>query len=481
MLQIPCIFVLITSLRSLVMSTVSLESIFKWWYCIVHITVLLLLKMDGLVELQRRVVRKVYLITYARARENLCASREAFAQMVIEAFDFPNGIVNLLHWVVCREPHEGGGHHYHMAVCLSDNKRWGPAKRALERRGVIVHFQDRDSICNYVGAYIYVCKSDRDVLHSDPHPDLSNVVQYRTANASAANRRNAKKEASKKLTNLNVLLIIRSKGIKDETALHALAEENFDQGHTGLMEYLANTPERKYKELISKAWKIAESRATLQRQQTDRMGKIWNAVNQQCIDECGTNTVWLEMARTVLTNNQINAYVFAAALRQLLKNGREKGSNILITGPCDCAKTFVLRPLTKIFKCFTNPSSGTYAFVGIQNKEVAFLNDLRYNTLMLPWQDFLNLLEGMEVHIPTPKTHYAEDIELESDIPFFATSIGPIQFSGQSSDPVGEDAMMATRWHEFKFTHSIPKSEQVKFPPCPRCFAELVLMGSDLD
>ena len=155
----------------------------------VHIALLVFTKMDGLVELGRRVVRKVYLITYSRACEDLCASREAFAEMVIEAFNFSNGIANLLHWVVCREPHEGGGHHYHMAVCLSANKRWGPAKRALAQRGVNVHFQDRANICNYVGAYIYVCKSDRDVVHSDPHPDLSNVVQYRTANASAANRR----------------------------------------------------------------------------------------------------------------------------------------------------------------------------------------------------------------------------------------------------------------------------------------------------
>lgn len=58
-----------------------------------------------------------------------------------------------------------------------------------------------------------------------------------------------------------------------------------------------------------------------------------------------------------------------------------------------------------------------------------------------------NLLEGMEVHMPTPKTRFAEDIELsaDTDIPFFATSIAPITFSGKSSDPVGEDVMMATR------------------------------------
>ena len=207
--------------------------------------------MENLVELQPRVVRKVYLVTYARASEDLCATRDEFARMVIEAFDFNNGAPRLLHWVVCREPHEGGGFHYHMAICLSQNKRWGPAKRRLrENNGFVVHFQDRLNVCNYIGAYIYVCKSDRSVLHSDPHPDLENVVQFRTANASAANRRgrNAKKpQKKKKLTNLNVMQIIKAKGIKDDIALLALADDNFDQGHTALMEFIANTPEQKYK------------------------------------------------------------------------------------------------------------------------------------------------------------------------------------------------------------------------------------------
>ena len=36
-------------------------------------------------------------------------------------------------------------------------------------------------------------------------------------------------------------------------------------------------------------------------------------------------------------------------------------------------------------------------------------------------------------------------------------------------------------WREFKFTHSIPVTEQVKFLPCPRCFSELVTMGMELD
>ena len=439
--------------------------------------------MEYLRDLGNRVVRKVYLITYSRADADLCGTREDFAEMVLAAFRFDRGAVRALHWAVCKEPHEGGGFYFHMCICLSNNKRWLPAKRALAERGIEVQFQERTDVFNYVGAYIYVCKTDRNVLHSNPHPDLSNVTQFRTAAASVSNRRRGRnaKQKKEKLTNLNVMQIVRAKGIKDDTSLLALAEENFEQGHTALMEFVANSTEKKYKELIAKVWKIADARGTLQRLQTTRMQKITAALLNPCIQQCGDDKTWLQMGKEVLQKNNINAYVFADAVRNLLRSGREKGKNILLTGPRDCAKTFLLRPLTKIFHSFTNPSSGTYAFVGIQNKEVAFLNDLRYNTLMLPWQDFLNLLEGMEVHIPTPKTHFSEDIELESDIPFFATSIGPITFTGKSSDPAGEDAMMESRWREFKLTHSIPKAEQTNFSPCARCFAELILMGSDLD
>ena len=143
--------------------------------------------MENLRELGIRVVRKVYLVTYSQADENICNTRDAFSNLVIAAFSFNTGPVRLLHWAVCKEPHDAGGFHFHMCMSLSNNKRWGPAKRALAAQGVVVHFQERYDVCHYVGVYIYVCKSDRNVLHSNPHLDLSNVARYRTAAASAAN------------------------------------------------------------------------------------------------------------------------------------------------------------------------------------------------------------------------------------------------------------------------------------------------------
>ena len=120
-----------------------------------------------------------------------------------------------------------------------------------------------------------MCKSDREVLHSNPHPDLSNVTQFRTTSASAAIRRRGNTsnghQKNKKLSNLNVMQIIRSKGIKDDSGLLNLAEENFNQGHTALMEFIVNTPEKRYKELISKVWKVAGAARKLERLQSTRM------------------------------------------------------------------------------------------------------------------------------------------------------------------------------------------------------------------
>ena len=64
--------------------------------------------MEGIRDLNARNVRKVYLITYARVDRNLCDTREDFATKVITAFNFQQGLPRLLHWVVCKEPHEGG-------------------------------------------------------------------------------------------------------------------------------------------------------------------------------------------------------------------------------------------------------------------------------------------------------------------------------------------------------------------------------------
>ena len=132
------------------------------------------------------------------------------------------------------------------------------------------------------------------------------------------------------------------------------------------------------------------------------------------------------MAKEILCNNKINAYVFAEAICTLLKLGQGKNCNILLVGPANCGKTFVLNPLTEIYDTFLNPSSSKYAFIGAENKELIFLNDLRWSQEMIPWQEFLNLLKGQSVHLSALKTHYARAILITDNVSIFAASIAPI-------------------------------------------------------
>ena len=125
--------------------------------------------------------------------------------------------------------------------------------------------------------------------------------------------------------------------------------------------------------------------------------------------DCVCDRQYRHCAAEILDDNSIDKAEFKEAVTKALSEGRKKGNNIMLIGPANCGKTFILSPLREIFKCFVSPASGTFAWVGAEKADVIFLNDLRWNERLMPWSDFLNLLQGLPVHLQAPKTHYAED------------------------------------------------------------------------
>ena len=99
---------------------------------------------------------------------------------------------------------------------------------------------------------------------------------------------------------------------------------------------------------------------------------------------------------------------------------------------------------------------------------------------MIPWSDFLKLLEGQTINSAAPKTHFAQDIILSGDKQIFATSIEMVQFSGKSNYLQGENAMMAARWKELKFKAPIPIEKQKNLESCARCYSELIFTGAEI-
>ena len=107
-------------------------------------------------------------------------------------------------------------------------------------------------------------------------------------------------------------------------------------------------------------------------------------------------------------------------------------------------------------------------------------NDLRWTPEMIPWSDFLNLLEGQSLHLAAPKTNSAQEIMLSGDIPIFAASIKMVHFVDKSNHVQVENAMMAARWKEVKFKAPIPIERQKNLESCALCFPELIFTDVEI-
>ena len=139
------------------------------------------------------------------------------------------------------------------------------------------------------------------------------------------------------------------------------------------------------------------------------------------------------------------------------------------------SKHSFLTPYMLFINTFLSPATCSYAWLGVEDKEGIVLNDFRYTTAILPWNDMLLLLEGHIVHYAAPNTTYARDIEFTSDTPVFATSKSPIFFIKGSSIDERETEIMDVRWRKFHFFHQIPISSQKTVTPCSTWFAHLML------
>ena len=176
-----------------------------------------------------------------------------------------------------------------------------------------------------------------------------------------------------------------------------------------------------------------------------------------------------------LQQNDISVEKIRSGVKKLLQKGCGKYRNILIIGPAICGRTFLLKPLSLVYRSFINPGTSTFVWIGGEQTELRILNNFRWGPQVIPWHDLLFLLEGEPVHLPGPKTHYAQDILLTSHTPILATSSSELQFVKHGLICDTETEIMKVRWKAFKFHHRISESRQRSISSCARCFAQLGL------
>ncbi|KAJ8034124.1 hypothetical protein HOLleu_20838 [Holothuria leucospilota] len=184
---------------------------------------------------------------------------------------------------------------------------------------------------------------------------------------------------------------------------------------------------------------------------------------------------WVTLAKDIIKRNDIARSKFAKAVWELLEKDRGKYRNILITGPANCGKTFILLPITVICQAFSNPANSTFAWVGAEKAEVIIRNDFRCRPELIAWLALLLMLEGGLVHLPTPKTHFSKDMTLAGMTPIFATSKEALLFIKGGAIEERETEMMSVRLDEFTFRSQIPATEQECVSPCGHCFSFFII------
>lgn len=93
--------------------------------------------------------------------------------------------------------------------------------------------------------------------------------------------------------------------------------------------------------------------------------------------ECSCNR--LNCAKDILTKNNIDYNTFGVGLQTTFEQGRERHVNIILHGPADCGKTFLLKHFCKLLpNVFMNLVSSNFGWLGREIVSLTFLNGLRW-------------------------------------------------------------------------------------------------------
>ena len=438
--------------------------------------------------------RKTYLITYSMVNKNLFPTKQKFAEACEAVF---GGGKKVAYYAACEEKHADGSPHYHVCIQLTKSQRWAVPKRKLQEQGATVHFSEGPENADgmYAWAYRYICKSDEAPYETPNHPNLQTIRQNceKTKAATTAKRKKTEEipntpqpEKSKPLTNADIAQYCRDHNIKTVDGFLADAETRKINGDKTFNDYIFSKGPKNLSDTIELAWRMERAAQKITNLKTPRMTALQAALDSPCVEDC--NGQWFEAALDLLRLNDINRYVFADALRNLLSKGRHKDRNIFLIGPENTGKTFLLRPLRLVYpETFANPASSRFSWIGADEASIILLNDYRWQTKTnggnIEWGQLLNLLEGMECKLPQPQNHFQGDLSITSDIPIFATGPEMIRwYANHEEEPRGprhgkEDRQMACRWKKFELTHQFTNPRDIT--PCSSCWAKLAFLGSD--
>ena len=222
----------------------------------------------------------------------------------------------------------------------------------------------------------------------------------------------------------------------------------------------------------------------------DRLARLRAVAAEQA---CACQGRWQPAATYLLNLQQVSSRYFRWLVCRALRLGRRKDVNLLITGVPDSGKSFLLRPLLQIFQAFeARGQRERFPLQGLPGCDVCVLQDVRYESFGLPWDDWLRWGDGETVMVNVPRTAPgAKSVQYRGTAPLFGTMACMFHYPlsearATGRDPELENVQWRSRWRVVEFRHCIPAEQrQVDLPACGRCaaawLAELADAGDEED
>ena len=119
------------------------------------------------------------------------------------------------------------------------------------------------------------------------------------------------------------------------------ATERRNLGDRVLYDYLFSLCRVTHQQLLEDAWSFENADKMIADENINRIKKL----GEHAKTPCSCNGLWFHCAKDLLEKNGIEYDLFSHALYISLKEGRGKHLNLLLHGPADCGKTFLLKPI----------------------------------------------------------------------------------------------------------------------------------------
>ena len=196
---------------------------------------------------------------------------------------------------------------------------------------------------------------------------------------------------------------------------------------------------------------------------------------------------WAPAAEKLMTAQGLDSVRFRKLVLRALHYGRGKTMNVLILGAPDAGKSFVFKVLPLIYKnTFIARGQGeTFPLQGIHGSEVCVLQDVRYESFGLHWDDWLRWGEGESILVRLPRNQYEASKLYTGTAPLFSTMATmfsyPLAEAKRTQRQVElENEQFRSRWTVVRFPNPLPEERRdPTLRPCAKCGAQWYVSAWD--